>query len=92
MVSYLREYEGVGPKSVQALVDAFGPTGVFRALRDQPDRVKEIVGATRGERLLDAWHRDYQRRVRAQAKKQNGGRAARGRRGGRGGKRATRGS
>jgi len=74
---------------VQSLVDAFGAANVFRALRDQPERVRTIVGATRGERLLKAWHRDYQRRVRASANKQ-GSRATRGRRGGRGSKRTTR--
>jgi hypothetical protein len=89
VVAYLREYEGLGPKSVQSLVDAFGVAGVFRALRDQPERVRAVVGGTRGERLLEAWQRDYQRRLRAQARKTST-RGARGRRGGRGSKRAKR--
>ncbi|NJD09134.1 MAG: hypothetical protein FIB01_01395 [Gemmatimonadetes bacterium] len=92
VIAYLREYEGLGPKSVQSLVDAFGPSGVFRALRDHPERVREVVSGARGERLVEAWHKDYQRRVKAQARKQAGSRGARGRRGGRGGKRTTRGS
>jgi hypothetical protein len=92
VLAYLRSYEGMGPKSVQSLVDAFGANGVFHALRDQPDRVTEVLGATRGERLLQSWHHDYQKRLRAQAKKQTSGHGARGRRGGRSGQRAARGS
>jgi len=86
VIAYLREYDGVGPKSVQSLVAAFGGSGVFRALRDDPERVKEVVGAMRGERLLQAWHHDYQRRIKAHAKKPAAASGTRGRRGGRGGK------
>jgi len=75
---------------VQSLVVAFGPGGVFEALRWQPDRVREVVSGARGERLLEAWQHDYDRRVRAQARKAAGGSAGRGRRGGRGSKRTTR--
>jgi hypothetical protein len=77
---------------VQSLVDAFGAGGVFRVLRDEPGRVREVLGVARGEHLLEAWQRDYQRRLKALARKQQGGRGARGRRGGQGSKRATRGS
>jgi hypothetical protein len=89
VIAHLRGYEGVGPKSVQSLVDAFGPAGVFEALRSQPERVREVVGGARGERLLESWQHDYDRRRRAQARKASGN-GSRGRRGGRGSKRATR--
>ena len=62
VVGYLTGFKGVGPKSVQALVEALGPTRVFQALEKQPDRIREIVPGARGERLLEAWREDTARR------------------------------
>jgi hypothetical protein len=56
---YLSEYKGVGPKSIQALIDTFGATNVFDALQNKPDKVREVVSGARGETLLDAWADDY---------------------------------
>jgi hypothetical protein len=88
VVTHLLSWDGVGPRTVQSLVAAFGAAGVFRALQDQPERVREVLGG-KGARVLEAWHRDHVRRVRAQARKP-GGSGNRGRRGGRGGKRTPR--
>jgi uncharacterized protein (TIGR00288 family) len=55
-------YKGVGPKSVQALIDRFGGGGVFDALETRPDEVREIMGAARGDRLLSAWSQDLKAR------------------------------
>jgi uncharacterized protein (TIGR00288 family) len=52
------EYKGVGPKSVQALVDAVGPGRVFETLETQPDRVHDLLGTARGEKLLEQWADD----------------------------------
>ncbi|HSJ05294.1 MAG TPA: hypothetical protein VK936_01245, partial [Longimicrobiales bacterium] len=96
VASYIaRTYKGVGPKSVQALLERFGAAHVFEALQTRPDDVREVMGPGRGERLLEAWSRDIGER-RAGA---NGGDgdvppedAAAGRtRGSRGGRRTRRG-
>jgi uncharacterized protein (TIGR00288 family) len=59
VTAYLSEnYKGVGPKSVEALLERVGPAGVFDALENQPDMVREVVGGARGERLLEAWADD----------------------------------
>lgn len=51
-------YKGVGRRSGEQLIEAFGAGEVFRALDTKPDRVKEILGARRGESLLEAWRAD----------------------------------
>jgi uncharacterized protein (TIGR00288 family) len=59
MITYMSSaYGGVGPKSVQALIDAFGVERVYESLEKQPDRVREVMGAARGDRLLDAFADD----------------------------------
>jgi uncharacterized protein (TIGR00288 family) len=67
VIRYLsNSYQGVGQKTAEALIDAFGADGVFRGLNDQPERVKEILGAgRRTEVLLNAWQRDFRRRTSA---------------------------
>jgi uncharacterized protein (TIGR00288 family) len=67
VIRYLsNSYQGVGQKTAEALIDAFGEDGVFQGLNDQPDRVKEILGAgRRTEVLLNAWQRDFRRRTTA---------------------------
>jgi hypothetical protein len=74
-------YRGVGPKSVQTLIDTFGAARIFDALENQPDRVREVLGAARGERLLEAWREDVNKREPAEADvaKKSAGRGRRGR-------------
>jgi uncharacterized protein (TIGR00288 family) len=47
-------YKGVGRRSAEALVEAFGAANVFDRLAREPERVKEVLGARRGEALLEA--------------------------------------
>jgi uncharacterized protein (TIGR00288 family) len=67
VIRYLsNSYQGVGQKTAEALIEAFGADGVFQGLNDQPERVREILGAgRRTEVLLNAWQRDYRRRTTA---------------------------
>jgi uncharacterized protein (TIGR00288 family) len=59
VASYIaRTYKGVGPKSVQALLERFGASHVFEAFETRPDEVREVMGPGRGDRLLEAWSRD----------------------------------
>ena len=58
IASHLAEYKGVGPKSIQTLIDSFGTANVFDALQNRQDRVRELLGA-RAETLLDAWGDEY---------------------------------
>lgn len=51
-------YTGVGPKSVQSLIEKFGASRVFEALESKPDAVRDVMGSARGDRLLQAWSRD----------------------------------
>jgi uncharacterized protein (TIGR00288 family) len=69
VIRYLsNSYQGVGQKTAEALIEAFGADGVFHGLNDQPERVKEILGAgRRTDGLLNAWQRDYRRRTTAGA-------------------------
>jgi uncharacterized protein (TIGR00288 family) len=59
VVTYIAaNYKGVGPKSVQALIEKFGAGRVFEALETRPDEVREVMGGARGDRLLEAWSDD----------------------------------
>ncbi|HEX7118107.1 MAG TPA: NYN domain-containing protein [Longimicrobiales bacterium] len=63
IVAYLStRYKGVGKKTAEALVEAFGAAGVFRTLHGEPDRVREVLGARRAESLLNAWQSDLEHR------------------------------
>jgi uncharacterized protein (TIGR00288 family) len=55
-------YKGVGPKSVQALIEKFGAGRVFEALETKPDAVRDVMGTARGDRLLEAWSADVSAR------------------------------
>ncbi|HSJ30236.1 MAG TPA: NYN domain-containing protein [Longimicrobiales bacterium] len=57
IATYLTAYKGVGPKSVQSLIEAFGAARVFDALETKPDAVRDLLGA-RAETLLEAWADD----------------------------------
>jgi uncharacterized LabA/DUF88 family protein len=55
VIDRLAAYKGVGRKSAEALVQAFGAPDVFRVLNEQPDRVRKTLGARRAQQLLKAW-------------------------------------
>jgi hypothetical protein len=63
IVRYLtHRYKGVGEVTAQMLVEKFG-SGLFAALRDDPDGVASIIPAGRGEQLIEAWKIDFERRT-----------------------------
>jgi uncharacterized protein (TIGR00288 family) len=79
------EYKGIGPKTVETLADRVGAAKVFEALETKPDLVREVLGGTRGEKLLEAWADDIAfRRANAAPNSQSTVRSAEGK-GGRGG-------
>jgi len=62
IVQYLsNSYSGVGQKTAETLVDALGDE-VFVVLQKNPDRVRELLPASRAEKLLEAWRADFERR------------------------------
>jgi hypothetical protein len=62
-VRYLtNRYRGVGDKTAEQLVEAFGAEHVFAALKAAPDSVIDLLGAHRAGAVLDAWRVDYARR------------------------------
>ena len=61
IVSYLtNSYKGVGTKTAEALVEAFGDS-LFEVLQNTPQRVNEVV-PRRAEQVLAEWRTDYGRR------------------------------
>jgi uncharacterized protein (TIGR00288 family) len=64
-------YKGVGAKTAEALVDAFG-VGVFQVMNDSPERIRDAVPGARGEKVLEAWAEDYSRRSARSASKSSG--------------------
>ena len=56
-------YKGVGKKTAEALVDAFGKD-LFDVLQHSPERVRGVV-PRRAEQVLAGWRTDYGRRVEA---------------------------
>jgi uncharacterized protein (TIGR00288 family) len=85
IVRYLtHRYKGVGEVTAQMLVDRYG-TGLFAALRDDPQAVASVIPAGRGEQLIEAWNADFERRTQLRDGGSNGGDRPEGRRrGGRG--------
>src|SRR5690606_10858629 len=48
VIEYLTgRYKGVGVKTAEAVISAFGADGVFRALYTEPERVREVLGQRR---------------------------------------------
>jgi len=70
VIEYLTgRYKGVGVKTAEAVISAFGADGVFRALYTEPERVREVLGQRRAEALLKGWESDLaQRRAEAAVK------------------------
>jgi uncharacterized protein (TIGR00288 family) len=63
IISYLtNSYRGVGKKTAESLVDAFG-SDVFSVLKDEPERIEPIVSGKRADQLLSAWEADLNRRA-----------------------------
>jgi uncharacterized protein (TIGR00288 family) len=63
--TYIAEtYRGIGAKTADSLIDEFGEDGVFDALEEDSERVKEMLGAGRAATLLDQWEEDRKRRLR----------------------------
>jgi len=61
MVSYLTtSYKGVGTKTAEALVEAFGDS-LFGVFQNTPQRVNDVV-PRRAEQVLAEWRTDYARR------------------------------
>jgi hypothetical protein len=85
IVRYLtHRYKGVGEVTAQMLVEKYG-SGLFTALRDDPQAVAGVIPAGRGEQLIEAWKADYERRTQLRDGGGNGNDRAEGRRrGGRG--------
>jgi uncharacterized protein (TIGR00288 family) len=66
----LGRYKGVGHKTVDALVEAFGATDLFGALDASPERVREVLGGSRrADLVLDAWKADRAQRAELAASK-----------------------
>jgi uncharacterized protein (TIGR00288 family) len=90
IVRYLtHRYKGVGEVTAQMLVDRYG-SGLFAALRDDPQGVASAIPAGRGEQLIEAWRGDLERRtaLRDGGAPSNGSDRPEGRRRGRGRSRA----
>jgi uncharacterized protein (TIGR00288 family) len=62
IISYLtNSYKGVGKKTSESLVEAFG-SGLFSVLEAEPERIGPIVSGKRADLLLDGWRADFKRR------------------------------
>jgi len=59
--AYLSTYKGVGKKTVESLVNAFGD-GVFRTLEEDPDAVRSLLTDRRAAPILEQWSEDRDRR------------------------------
>lgn len=68
VVAYLTgRYKGVGAKTAESLIEAFGADRVFEVMHTEPERVRELLGARRGDAVLAAWEADYAAREPAEA-------------------------
>jgi uncharacterized protein (TIGR00288 family) len=55
-------YRGVGKKTAEALLDAFGDN-LFQIMQEDPQRVRDVLGDRRADALLEQWSADYDRRA-----------------------------
>ncbi|MQA90336.1 MAG: NYN domain-containing protein [Gemmatimonas sp.] len=60
--AYLANYNGVGQKTADTLLTAFG-VGVFEALQERPADVRELLGGRRADTLVKQWTSDFERRT-----------------------------
>jgi hypothetical protein len=62
VIRYLtNSYGGVGRKTAETLVETLGPR-VFEVLANDPDRVRQILTASRADLVLEGWQADLRRR------------------------------
>jgi uncharacterized protein (TIGR00288 family) len=61
-IRYLTSYKGVGRKTAESLVAAFG-AGLFGVLQREPERLAQVMPATRAEQVLVGWRADYDKRA-----------------------------
>ncbi len=59
LVSRLRSYAGVGDRTAQTLVEAFG-ADLFRVMDEQPDRIREVLPDHRADRVLEARRKELE--------------------------------
>ncbi len=59
LLSRLRSYAGVGDRTAQTLVEAFG-SDLFRVMDEQPDRIREVLPDHRAERVLEARRKELE--------------------------------
>ncbi len=57
LVNHLTGYSGVGQRTAESLVEAFG-ADVFRVMDEEPERVREILPDHRAERVLEERRRE----------------------------------
>jgi len=62
VIQYLTAYEGVGRKTAETLVDAFGDDKIFGVFGSEPARVQEHLPPARAEKVLEGWRVDLERR------------------------------
>ena len=88
VVNKLVGYKGVGRKTAEAAIEAFGISRLFDVLQKQPDRVVETLGTRRAQPLLDGFRADFEKQAQNAAqedparKRTAAGKSARGSRGG----------
>ncbi|HYW06151.1 MAG TPA: NYN domain-containing protein, partial [Longimicrobium sp.] len=56
-VTHMSNYKGVGRKTAEAMVDAFGEN-VFRAMAEDPGAVRQLLGDRRSRTLLEQFEAD----------------------------------
>ena len=59
VIERLAGYKGVGRKSAEVAVQAFGAPAIFRVMHEQPERVRQTLGGRRAEQLLKGWQQDF---------------------------------
>ncbi len=74
VVQYLsNSYRGVGQKTAEALVDAFGDD-LFTVLQQDPAKAKEVLTPSRYEKFMEAWVSDFERRRKRHLESEESGR------------------
>lgn len=58
IIARLLGYKGVGRKTAEAAVEAFGAANVYEVLENEPERVHAALGARRAQPLLAGWSAD----------------------------------
>jgi hypothetical protein len=73
MVRYFtHSYQGVGQKTAESLVEAFG-ADLYQVLTDDPARAAAAIPPRRAEHLMRAWKADLTRRLERKEEGSGGG-------------------